>query len=146
MNLDKHVCTIYIKAEPERIWEALTTPEFTRQYFHATDIQSDWKPGSTVTYFNQDGSTAVAGKVLTANPPLELSISWQVHYNEVAKKETPSKVTFLLEPVEDATKLVMTHEDFPDNSVVFPEISNGWIAILSNLKTLLETDSVMAIS
>lgn len=146
MNHDKHVCTIYIKAEPERIWEALTTAEFTRQYFHATDIQSDWKPGSTVTYLNQDGSTAVTGKVLTANPPLELSISWQVHYNEVAKKEPASKVTFLLEQVEDATKLVLTHEDFPDNSVVFPEITKGWIAILSNLKTLLETDSVMAIS
>lgn len=146
MNHDKHVCTIYIKAEPERIWEALTTAEFTQQYFHATDIQSDWKPGSTVTYLNQDGSTAVTGKVLTANPPLELSISWQVHYNEVAKKEPASKVTFLLEQVEDATKLVLTHEDFPDNSVVFPEITKGWIAILSNLKTLLETDSVMAIS
>jgi uncharacterized protein YndB with AHSA1/START domain len=89
---------------------------------------------------------AVEGEVLTANPPLELSITWHVHYNEVAKKEEASKVTFQLEQVEDATKLTVTHEDFPENSVVFPEISQGWIAILCNLKTLLETDSVMAIS
>ena len=146
MSNDKHVCAVYIKAEPEVIWEALTTPEFTRRYFHTTDIKSDWKQGSVVTYFNQDGSVAVEGEVLTSNPPLELSITWHVHYNEVAMKEEPSKVTFLLEQVEDATKLTLTHENFPENSVVFPQISQGWIAILCNLKTLLETDAVMAIS
>lgn len=146
MSNDKHVCTIYIKAGPERIWEALTTGEFTRRYFHATDIQSDWKVGSDVTYFNQDGSTAVNGKVLVANPFKELSFTWHVHYNEQAKLERASKVSFLLEQVEDATKLTLIHEDFPENSVVFPQISEGWIAILSNLKTLLETDSVMAVS
>jgi uncharacterized protein YndB with AHSA1/START domain len=146
MSNDKHVCSIYIKAEPESIWKALTTSEFTRKYFHATDIQSDWKPGSSVTYFNQDGSIAVLGKVLNANPPHELSITWHVHYNEAARKESPSKVSFLLEPAEDATKLTVIHDDFPLNSVVFPQISEGWIAILSNLKTLLETGSVMAIS
>ncbi len=146
MSNDKHVCTIYIKAEPARIWEALTSPEFTRKYFHATDIKSDWKQGSAVTYFNQDGSVAVVGEVLTANPPTELSITWHVQYSEAAKKEEPSRVTFLLEQVEDATKLTLIHENFPENSVVYPQISQGWIAILSNLKTLLETDSVMAIS
>ncbi|MCZ6502934.1 MAG: SRPBCC family protein [Gammaproteobacteria bacterium] len=146
MSNDKHVCTIYIKAEPAHIWEALTTPEFTRRYFHATDIQSDWKPGSSVTYFNQDGSTAVKGEILIANPFKELSFTWHVHYNELAKQEQASKVTFLLDQVEDSTKLTLIHEDFPENSVVFPQISEGWIAILSNLKTLLETDSVMAVS
>lgn len=146
MSNDKHVCAVYIKAEPEVVWEALTKPEFTRRYFHATDIQSDWKQGSSVTYFNQDGSVAVQGEVLIANPPFELSITWHVHYNEVAKKEEPSKVTFQLEQEKDATKLTLTHENFPENSVVFPQISQGWIAILCNLKTLLETDSVMAIS
>ena len=146
MSNDKHVCTIYIKAEPARIWEALTAPEFTRRYFHATDIRSDWKVGSDVTYFNQDGSTAVSGEVLVVDPFKELSFTWQVHYNKLAKQERPSKVRFLLEPVEDATKLTPIHEDFSQNSVVFPQISEGWIAILSNLKTLLETDSVMAVS
>ena len=48
MSNDKHVCAVYIKAEPEVIWEALTTPEFTRRYFHATEIKSDWKQGSVV--------------------------------------------------------------------------------------------------
>ncbi|MBQ73729.1 MAG: ATPase [Gammaproteobacteria bacterium] len=146
MSKDKYVCTIYIKAEPDRVWEALTTAEFTRRYFHATDIQSDWKPGSAVTYLNQDGSTAVEGKVLTAEPFKKLSFTWHVHYNELAKKEKASKVTFLFEQVEDSTKLTLIHEDFPEKSVVYPQISNGWMAILSNLKTLLETDSVMAVS
>lgn len=80
------------------------------------------------------------------NPFKELSFTWHVHYNKLAQQERASKVTFLLEQAEDATKLTLIHEDFPENSVVFPQISEGWIAILSNFKTLLETDSVMAVS
>ena len=67
-------------------------------------------------------------------------------YNPVAKTEEPSQVTFLLEAVEDSTKLTLIHDHFQPGSVVYPEISEGWIMILSNLKTLLETNTVMAIS
>ena len=66
--------------------------------------------------------------------------------NAEAKKEAPSRVTYKLEEVEDATRLTVVHDDFTPGSVVLAEISQGWIAILSNLKTLLETQEVMAIS
>ena len=143
---DKHVCTIYIKASPETVWSGLTDPEFTSQYFHSTRIESTWETGSEVTYYNQDGSTAVAGKVLKADHPTLLSFTWHVHYNPIALKEEPSRVTFQLEEVEGSTKLVLVHDEFEDDSVVLPQISEGWIAILSNLKTLLETGDVMAVS
>lgn len=146
MSENIHVCVIYIKTSPERVWEGLTSAEFTRQYFHQTRVESDWKVGSKVTYFNPDGSIAVAGEVLQLSKPTLLSFTWHVHYNAEAKKEAPSRVTYKLEEVEDATRLTVVHDDFVAGSVVLPEISQGWIAILSNLKTLLETQEVMAIS
>ena len=99
-----------------------------------------------MTYFNPDKSVAVVVEVLDVDYPAKLSFTWHVHYNEAAKKEAPSRVTFLLESVEDATKLTLIHDEFQAGSVVYPQISEGWIVILSNLKTLLETGAVMAVS
>ena len=141
-----HVCVIYIRATRERVWEGLTSAGFTRRYFHSTSIQSSWEVGADVVYANRDGSTAVAGKVLEVTYPERLSYTWHVHYDEVAKGEEPSRVTFLLESVADATRLTLIHDRFPAGSVVPARISEGWIAILSNLKTLLETGEVMAVS
>ena len=146
MSNPEHVSVIYIKATRDKVWEALTSAEFTQQYFHHTQIRSDWEEGDSVTFYNQDQSIAVQGKVLIADKPDKLSYTWHVHYNPQAKLEEPSRVTYLLETVEDSTKLTLIHDQFPLQSVVYPQISEGWIAILCNLKTLLETESVMAIS
>tara|TARA_R110002072_G_scaffold104099_3_gene228436 strand:- start:8694 stop:9128 length:435 start_codon:yes stop_codon:yes gene_type:complete len=144
--MTKHVSVIFIHASLEQVWIGITSPEFTRQYFHNTDIESDWQAGSPVTFYNQDKSIAVAGEVIEARPSEFLRYSWHVRYNPAATQEKPSRVTFELETKNDATKLTVTHDEFPDNSVVYPQITEGWIAILCNLKTLLETNKVMAIS
>ncbi|MFN3238148.1 MAG: SRPBCC family protein [Pseudomonadales bacterium] len=144
--MKKHVSVIYIKADPDTVWEGITSAEFTRRYFHNTDIESNWGPGDEVTFYNQDRTIAVTGQILEASKPARLSYSWQVHYNPDAAKESPSRVTFILEPVEDATRLTLIHDEFPDGSVLPEQINAGWPAILSNLKTLLETDEVMAVS
>ena len=146
MTDQEHISVIYIKAEPERVWQALTSAEFTRQYFHSTEIESDWTTGAKVTFYNPDKSIAIEGKIQEADRPNKLSYTWHVHYNPQAKLETPSRVSYILEQVEDSTKLTVIHDSFPADSVVLPAISEGWIAILSNMKTLLETDTVMAIS
>ncbi len=146
MNEQHHVSVIYIKAKPEQVWEGLTSAEFTRQYFHSTEIESNWTSGSKVTFYNQDRSVAVEGEIIEADCPNKLVYTWHVHYDPAAMAESPSQVTFLLEEVEDSTKLTLVHDHFPPDSVVYPSIREGWIMILSNMKTLLETDTVMAIS
>lgn len=146
MTNREHVCVIYIQAAPEAVWEGLTSAEFTRRYFHGTDIESDWQPGSEVIYYNPDRSIAVKGEVLEADYPRVLSFTWHVHYNPEAQAEGATRVRFTLEPVEGATKLTLVHDRFVENSVLFESISGGWIAILSNLKTLLETGEAMAVS
>ncbi len=144
--MNQHVSVIYIKASIEEVWQGITSAEFTRRYFHNTDIESTWSEGDPVTFYNQDKTVAVTGEVIESVPPNKLSYTWHVHYNPDAERELPSRVTFLLDEVQDATRLTLTHDQFPENSVVLPAISNGWPAILSNLKTLLETNEVMAVS
>ena len=73
----KHCYQIYIESTPEKIFQALTEPEFTRQYFHATAIESDWQVGSRVVYKMQDGTEAVEGEVLEYQPPVKLVITWR---------------------------------------------------------------------
>ncbi len=141
-----HVCVVYINAPKEAVWKGLTEPEFTRQYFHGTTFESDWTPGSDMTCYQGSGDVAVVGKILEVDYPNRLSLTWHVHYNPEAKAETPSRVTYLLDTVDGATRLTVIHDEFPDGSVVLPEISQGWIAILCNLKTVLETGEAMAVS
>ena len=146
MNNQTHVSVIYINASPTEVWEALTSSEFTRQYWHNTNIKSDWRTNSPVTFYNQDRSIAVEGIIIESDKPNRLKYSWHVHYNPIAKQETPSTVTFQLEAHGDSTGLTVIHDGFPQDSVVFPQIDKGWIMIMSNLKTLLETGKAMAIS
>lgn len=145
-NSHKHVAEITIRASRETVWEALTSPVFTRQYFHETDIESDWTPGADVTFYNQDRTTAVVGKVLLVERPSRLSFTWHVHYNPVAKREKPSRVTYELIEIEGATRLTVIHDQFEEGSVVLPQVTGGWDDILSKLKALLETGEATAIS
>jgi uncharacterized protein YndB with AHSA1/START domain/DNA-binding transcriptional ArsR family regulator len=133
-----------IRAPRERVWEALTSPEFTSQYFHATHIDSTWEPGAPVYYrYAKDGDIAVDGEVIEIDPPNRLVISWHVRYDERATREAPSRVTFTLTGSGEQTRLRVVHDEFPDDTVLFEGISEGWPWILSSLKSLMETGEAL---
>jgi len=128
----------YIETTPEELWEALTNSAFTTRYWWDTSVISDWKVGSPVSLVLK-GKTTDVGEILIADHPKRLSYSFHHILNEAALKERPSRVTFVLEPFGDLVKLTLTHEGFAGDSVVHDGISKGWPAILSSLKSLLET-------
>jgi uncharacterized protein YndB with AHSA1/START domain len=132
----------YIRAPADKVWQALTSAEFTQQYFHATAIESTWKVGAPVRYTSQNG-TAVDGEVLEIVPGEVLRISWHVLYDDDAAKEAPSRVTFRIEALAEQTKLRIVHDRFPEGSVVFDNISTGWPWIIASLKSLLETGEAL---
>lgn len=137
---DEFAYQTWIRAPKDKVWQALTTPEFTSQYFHATHIESTWEKDADVFYrMAPGGDIAVDGKVLEVDPPNRLVISWHVRYDEQAIKEAPSRVTFSLEESKGQTRLRIVHDNFPENSVIFDGISEGWPWIVSSLKSLLET-------
>ncbi len=133
-----HICETVIRAPAERIWDGLTLAEFTRQYFHATHIASDWKPGSPVEFRYDDGTLVVEGEVIEFERPRRLVYTWHVLYDEGLSREPHSRVAFDIEPVEGGCRLRVTHDEFPPDSAVYEQVSRGWSAIIESLKALLE--------
>ncbi|MEA2483305.1 MAG: hypothetical protein QOC55_1252 [Thermoleophilaceae bacterium] len=152
------VYTTYIQTTPERLWEALTDPVFTDRYWGST-FQTDWKPGSPMTW-SQFGVTIADPEqvVLEAEPYRRLSYSWHTFTPELAEvldvaeekqariaAEPRSKVTFEIEQVDELVKLTVVHDGFEPGSVMATMVSQGWPKVLSNLKTLLETGETLPI-
>jgi len=139
----------YIGAAPDRVWQALTDGALTRQYWHGRRVESDWKVGSTVTFWYDAADGEVVsdrGIVLESKPPRHLSYTFHVEFIDELKDEHPSRVTFDLEPVGDETRLTLTHDEFEPRSRVLEGCRTGWPAILSSLKSLVETGEPLAIS
>jgi len=127
-----------IDAPREVVWRALTLPEFTKQYWHETEVQSDWKVGSTVRFMVGD-EVGCEGEVFICRPYEELSYGWRFPRNPECAAEAPSRVTFLLENVGGATKLTLRHDQFTsDESPTYKMVAGGWPYVLAGLKTLCE--------
>jgi uncharacterized protein YndB with AHSA1/START domain len=144
MRKPEFVYVTYIETTPERLWEALTSSEFSRRYWFNTDVKSEWKVGSPFALV-MNGTTTDVGEILEADPPRRLSYTFQHMLNEAAKREPPSKVVFNLEPHGKLVKLTLTHEGFAEGSKHLNGISKGWPAILSSLKSMLESGTALAI-
>ena len=132
---------IYIKTSLAAVWNALTNPEMTQQYWGGTRIESDWKVGSKVLYVH-NGEVTDEHTVLMVDKHKRLSHTFRPLFAEF-KAEPPSRVTLLLRESGEVVRLTVIHEDFPPDSKVFRACSEGWPAILSGLKTLLDTGAAL---
>jgi len=144
MRKPEFVYVTYIETTPEKLWEALTSSEFSKRYWFNTEVKSEWKIGSPFALV-MDGTTTDVGEILEFDRPRRLSYTFHHVLSEAARKERPTKVVFVLEPHGKLVKLTLTHEDFEDGSVILDGISKGWPAILAGLKTLLESGTALAI-
>jgi uncharacterized protein YndB with AHSA1/START domain/DNA-binding transcriptional ArsR family regulator len=163
MEQTRFAYTTFIKTTPERLWQALTDPAFTRRYWGA-GLHSDWQVGSPVLW--QEGPDEeprdLDQVVLEAEPDRRLSYTWpapQEHHAELfgwsperlaeLQREPRTHVAFELEPAGDVVKLTVTHEGFAPGSELLDAVSGrtdktgGWPELLANLKTLLETGDTM---
>ena len=146
MSKPEYIYETFIRATPEKIWEALTSAAFTSQYFHGTRIHSDWQAGSPVVFKGDGDNIVVEGAVLVANKPTQLSYSWRTLYDEELAKERPSRVTFDIEAMQGVCRLRITHDKFETGSKTYERVSQGWSAIICSLKSLLETDQPLPIA
>lgn len=158
MTNDRFVYTTYIQTTPQRLWQALTDPAFTGQYWGPT-FDSDWTTGATMTW-EQNGTRVSDPEqlVVEADPYRKLVYTWHTFSEESAKafgipvdvaatvaRERRSKVSFEIEPTGDAVRLTVVHDDFDPGSVLLDSVSQGWPAIMARLKTLLETGKDLAL-
>jgi uncharacterized protein YndB with AHSA1/START domain len=133
------VYVTYIRTPPEALWEALTSPAFTRQYWFGMHQECDWTPGSSWRLVFADGRVADSGEVVEADPPRRLVLKWRNEFRPELEPEGYSLCTMDLEPVDGAVKLTITHGVDHSPSRFIEAVSGGWPRILSNLKSLLET-------
>ena len=138
----KHVYELYIAATPEQVWRALTESEFTQRYYYGSAVESDWQPGSSLVYRNEDGTEAIQCTVLEADAPRRLVHTFYFPETD----ESPSRCTWSIEPRGDATLLVLTHDDFDGETATYRSVAHGWVPILSGLKTVLETGRPLEIT
>ena len=144
MRIPEFVYVTYIETTPEKLWEALTSSEFSKRYWFNTELRTDWKIGSPFALV-MNGTTTDVGEILEVDPPRRLSYSFKHVLNDEMRNEIATKVVFTIEPHGKLMKLTLTHEGFAEGSKLLDGISKGWPAILSSLKSLLERGTALAI-
>ena len=137
MNESKFVYVTYIRATPDNIWEALTTPEFQKKFWFGGWQESQWKPGDSWTLHMPEIGTADAGEILEAERPRKIVIKWRNEFMPELKAAGFSRCTYEIERAGEVTKLTVVHES--GTQAFIDAVSKGWPMILSSLKSLLET-------
>jgi len=139
----EHVYAVFIKAPPERIWEALTESEFTLQYYFASTVESGWQSGDDYRYLIS-GQEAIVGTVVAADPPRRLELTFDARWDEHVTPDSPTHLTWEIESVGDGlSKLTVVHGGFESETATYGQVAGGMPLILSGLKTLLETGEPM---
>jgi uncharacterized protein YndB with AHSA1/START domain len=137
------VYVTYIRTTPEKLWSALTGAEFMKQYWVGVHGESQWTAGSSWKLVSGDGQIMDAGEIVEAEPPRRLVIRWRNQFKPELKAEGESVCTMQLEPSGTAVKLSITHTIEREPSKFIEAVSGGWPKVISNLKSLLETGSVV---
>lgn len=156
MEKTQFVYATFIRTTPEKLWEALTSGEFSKKYWFGFRIEVEQKAGGIVRILPPKGMEDVgdhAGKVLVCEPGRKLVYTWNPEDRpELARKRDGlSRVTYELTPMGRQVKLRLIHEnllpeDLETDPNTFRGINNGWPAVLSSLKSLLETGEAISFS
>src|SRR3954471_19193743 len=150
MNIDNFkpaiVYTIYIASTPEKVWEALTTAEFSRKYFSGFAIEAELRVGGAFVARAPDGSVHISGEVIECERPRKLTVTWNVNWPGLVERLGPTLVTYEIEQAGEAVKLTLIQaHDRPISEDILSGGGPGCPAILSSLKSLLETGTALVI-
>lgn len=140
------VYTIYIASTPEKVWQALTSAEFSRQYFSGFAVELEQTAGGRFVLRAPDGSEHITGEVIVCDPPRKLTVTWNVNWPGLIEALGQTLITYDIEQTGGAVRLTMTeaHERELSDDILSGGRS-GWPAILSSLKSLLETGAAPTI-
>jgi uncharacterized protein YndB with AHSA1/START domain len=154
------VYRVYIRTTPERVWDAITRPEWVARYGYGGTVDYDLRPGGSFTAYTSQvmrdhgaPDVAIDGEVIEADPPHKLVLSWRMVMDEGLKAEGFTRLTYEIEePQEGVSRLTVTHEldraprlaALMRGDLESEGAGGGWPWVLSDLKTLLETGESFA--
>lgn len=143
VNRITHRYQIYIAADPERVWQALTDGEMTPNYYFGTKVESSWQAGAPYSYTSPQMELMLDGEIVEIDPPNKLVQTFRAHWPD-AQDLRESQVAWLLEQAGEGCKLTLVHSELDDIAEA-QGIIEGWSQILSSMKTYLETGKVLQI-
>jgi uncharacterized protein YndB with AHSA1/START domain len=135
------VYQLFIKAPPERVWEAITDPKQIARYFHGATFEGRPAVGGRWNGWTPDRSQMLnEGEVIEVDPPRRFVHGWKALYDPELATEAESRVTWEIEPQDGGySKLTLVHDRLEASPKTAQAVSGGWMLILSGLKTLIET-------
>jgi uncharacterized protein YndB with AHSA1/START domain len=140
------VYTIYIASTPEKVWDALTSAESSRKYFFGNAVEVDLRVGGAYVVRTPDGALHISGEVIECQPLKRLTVTFNVNWPGLVEKLGPTLVTYEIEQAGDAVRLTMIEaHDRPLSDDILEGGRQGWPAILSSLKSLLETGQPLVV-
>lgn len=140
------VYVIYIASPPEKVWQALTSADFSKQYFSGLAVELEQRRGGAFTVRQPDGSLHIGGEVIECERARKLTVTWNVNWPGLLEKLGPTLVTYEIEPAGEAVRLTLIQShDRPISDDVLSGGRAGWPAILSSMKSLLETGIALSI-
>ncbi|HTB22153.1 MAG TPA: SRPBCC domain-containing protein [bacterium] len=150
MSQPDYVYISYLRATPNQVFKALTDPQYTKQYFFGVSFDTDWKPGSKIHVPGPDGKHVLWGRVLKVEEPRLLSYTFDGPAHGTTEDAWPTTATFEIHSHGEGTRLYLTHSglkpgDLDPRKDTFHGLNNGWPAILSSLKSLLETGKALTL-
>jgi uncharacterized protein YndB with AHSA1/START domain len=140
------VYNIFIRSTAQKVWDALTQSAFTTQFFFGRTVESDWSKGSSWRLLFPDGRIDVDGVVLESDAPRVLKVTWRVAWLDDPDPPGPALVTYEIQQHGEIVQLTMTQHTesaIPRKYVKAGQM--GWGAILSSLKSMLETGKALDI-
>jgi uncharacterized protein YndB with AHSA1/START domain len=136
------VYSVFIKATPAQIWEAITNPEFTEKYFYASRVEL---ANGRRRAFGPEGELWGDEAILEEDPPRRLVHGWRALYDPALAEEATSRVTWEIDQQEGGiSRLTVTHDQLEGAPKTAESVAGGWMYVLSGLKTLLETGEPLA--
>ena len=133
------VYVTYILSTPEKVFDAITRPDIASRYWGHENV-SDWKIGSKWEHVraNETRKVELVGEVIENSPPSRLVISW-ANASQASDPESYSRVTFDIVEYDNMVRLTVSHDELEAGSGMANGVSKGWPAVLSSLKSFLET-------
>jgi uncharacterized protein YndB with AHSA1/START domain len=135
----EYIYVPYIRTTPEKVFDAITNPAVARLYWGHENV-SGWTTGATWEHIraNDERTVELKGEVIEVDPPRKLVITW-ANASQFGQEDKTSRVTFEVEPYEAMVRLTVTHDRLEAGGGMFKGISQGWPAVLSSMKSYLET-------
>jgi uncharacterized protein YndB with AHSA1/START domain len=138
---------IFIGAPVGKVWRGLVDGEMTRQYVYGTRLETKLEKGAPYAYLGDGDFKVVDGEILDVQPEKRLVMTWSAHWDDKVTKDRASRVTYELSAAGPATtKLHVVHDDFETETATYVGSIEGWPAMMSSLKSLLETGKPLAMT